>query len=145
MGAAQSFEMFICIEHSLERVISVFTTIRTCSETLFVSDCLSYVMTAFWLHHLLLWLWNVRWPQLFIVMLSLGEPSVTFEDITFLRNTGNWLLKDTALHGVKLRPHLTLPTIFYICTLTVTWKNEISVLQWPRPFYTASNPTLLPL
>ena len=29
----------------------------------------------------------------------------------------------------KLRPHLTLPTIFYICTLTVTWKNEISVLQ----------------
>jgi len=31
----------------------------------------------------------------------------------------------------KLRPHPILPTIFYIRTLTVTWKNEISVLQWP--------------
>jgi len=30
----------------------------------------------------------------------------------------------------KLRLHPTLPTIFYIRTLTVTWKNEISVLQW---------------
>ena len=38
---------------------------------------------------------------------------------------------------IWLRPHLTLPTIFYICTLTVTWKNEISVLQWtPLPLST---------
>ena len=37
-----------------------------------------------------------------------------------------------------------LPTIFYLCTLTVMWKNAISVLQWPLSIPLATK-TLLPL
>jgi len=39
--------------------------------------------------------------MLFIVMLSLGEPFVVFECITFLRNPGNCLPKDAASRDVK--------------------------------------------